>query len=83
MQEVSGDRKEAPVKGGVMTQDKPGLIPYAVLLLRVRNLIAAREFNIAQANRELQCGDGWLFDHAQADREYAAEIDKLWGMEVI
>jgi len=48
------------------------------LALRIRNLIAAREFNTAQANRELQCGDGWLCDHGQYDRELADEIDELF-----
>jgi hypothetical protein len=48
-----------------------------LLLLRIRNLIAAREANTAEANRELQSGDGWLRDHAQEDRVLAAEIDKL------
>ena len=49
-----------------------------LLALRIRNLIAAREFNTAQANRELQCGDGWLCDHGQYDRELANEIDELF-----
>ena len=44
---------------------------------RLRNLIAAREFNTAEANRELQCGDGWLCDHGQRDRELADEIEAL------
>jgi hypothetical protein len=48
-----------------------------LLELRVRNLIAAREANTAEANRELQCGDGWLCDHGQLDRELAEEIDEL------
>ena len=49
-----------------------------LLALRIRNLIAAREFNTATANRELQCGDGWLCDHGQYDRELANEIDELF-----
>lgn len=49
-----------------------------VLLLRIRNLIAAREFNTAEANRELHSGDGWLSDHAGLDRELDAEIDALF-----
>ena len=49
-----------------------------LLDLRIRNLIAEREFNTAAANRELQCGDGWLCDHGQFDRELAAEIDNLF-----
>ncbi len=49
-----------------------------LLTLRIRNLIAEREFNTAAANRELQCGGGWLCDHGQFDRELAAEIDKLF-----
>jgi hypothetical protein len=47
-----------------------------LLALRIRNLIAAREFNTAQANQET-ARDGWLWDHAQYDRELAAEIDAL------
>jgi hypothetical protein len=39
--------------------------------------MASREFNTAEANRELQCGDGWLCDHSKYDRELAAEIDAL------
>ena len=50
-----------------------------LLALQVRNLIAAREFNTALANRELQSGDGWLWDHAAYDRELATEIDALLG----
>jgi hypothetical protein len=49
-----------------------------LLALRIRNLIAAREANTAEANRELQSGDGWLWDHGQRDRELAAEIDALF-----
>ena len=54
-----------------------------LLALRVRTLIAAREFNTAEANRELQCGDGWLCDHGQRDRELADEIDSLLGQVTI
>jgi hypothetical protein len=49
-----------------------------MLTLRIRNLIAAREANTAQANQELQSGDGWLWDHGQRDRELAAEVDALF-----
>lgn len=48
----------------------------ALLALRIRNLIAAREFNTAQANHELS-RDGWLWDHAQMDKEIAEELDAL------
>lgn len=44
-----------------------------LLLLKLRNVIACREANTAEANRELQLG-GWLFDHGQLDREYADEV---------
>jgi DTW domain-containing protein YfiP len=50
-----------------------------LLALQIRNLIAAREFNTAMANRELQSGDDWLFDHHSYDRELATEIDALFG----
>jgi len=49
----------------------------SLLALRIRNAIAAREFNAAQANQELS-RDGWLWDHAARDREFAAEIDALF-----
>lgn len=48
-----------------------------LLALRIRNLIAAREANTAESNREL-LGGGWLCDHSQIDRELAAEIDVLF-----
>jgi hypothetical protein len=48
-----------------------------LLELRIRNLIAAREANTAAANRELQCGDGWLCAHDKLDLEIAVEIDEL------
>lgn len=47
------------------------------LVLRIRNLIAAREANTAESNREL-LGGGWLCDHSQIDRELAEEIDVLF-----
>ena len=47
-----------------------------LLALRIRNLIAAREFNTAEANRELSLG-GWLSDHRHEDNNLAAEIDSL------
>ena len=53
-----------------------------LLALRIRNLIAAREFNTAQANRELQCGDGWLCDHGQYDRELADEMVRYFNVFV-
>jgi len=52
----------------------------SLLLLRIRNAVAAREFNTAEANREITSGDGWLWDHSARDRELAAEIDYLIGM---
>ena len=61
---------------------KPCISSYSstdLLALQVRNLIAAREFNTALANRELQSGDGWLGDHAAYDRELADEIEALLG----
>ena len=59
---------------------KPRISSYSstdLLALQIRNLIAAREFNTALANRELQSGDGWLWDHAAYDRELADEIEAL------
>lgn len=47
------------------------------LALQIRNLIASREFNTAQANQELSRG-GWLWDHAQYDQELAAQIESLF-----
>ena len=50
-----------------------------LLALRIRNLIAAREFNTAQANRELHSGDGWQWDHGERDKELAREIEDIEG----
>lgn len=47
-----------------------------ILLLQIRNKIAAREMNTAAANREL-CQGGWLSDHEGYDRVLSGEIAKL------
>lgn len=47
-----------------------------ILALEVANLIVAREFNTAEANRELALG-GWSSDHSYADRMYNLEIVAL------
>lgn len=70
---VMGAAVLAYLWGGMKTEK----IKIELLALRIRNLIAAREFNTATANRELQCGDGWLCDHGQYDRELSNEIDEL------
>lgn len=44
-----------------------------ILLLKIRNLVAAREMNTASANRELSLG-GWLSDHEGCDRVLSGEI---------
>ena len=49
-----------------------------LLALQIRNLVAAREFNTAIANRELQSGDDWQYDHAERDRQLADKIDVLF-----
>ncbi len=49
-----------------------------LLVLQIRNLIAAREFNTAQANQELS-REGWLWDHAEYDRQLSAQIDALFA----
>ncbi len=48
------------------------------LLLKIRNLIAAREANTAEANAELDRG-GWLSDHGRIDHEIAEEISLLFA----
>lgn len=48
-----------------------------LLALKIRNLIVSREMNLAEANRELQCGDGWLYDHVAVDRNLNQEINRL------
>jgi hypothetical protein len=53
---------------------------YSLLVLRVRNLIAAREFNTAAANREMQCYGEWRCDHERLDQEIAKEIDSLMAL---
>jgi len=49
-----------------------------LLALRIRNLIAAREFNTAAAQFESTHLNGWQTDHGQYDRELANEIDELF-----
>ena len=49
-----------------------------LLLLKISNLIAAREANTAAANRELALG-GWLSDHDQYDAEMSADIESLFA----
>ena len=49
-----------------------------LLRLKLRNLIAAREFNTAAANQELSRG-GWLWDHARMDSELAEQIEKWFA----
>jgi hypothetical protein len=50
-----------------------------MLALRIRNLIAAREFNTSQANRELQSGGDWQWDHGERDKELARKIEDIEG----
>ncbi len=45
-------------------------------LLKIRNIIATREMNTAQANLELSNG-GWLCDHAEYDRVLQADVDEI------
>lgn len=45
-------------------------------LLKIRNLIAARESNTAQANMETS-RDGWLCDHAFIDGQLSVEVQSL------
>jgi len=45
--------------------------------LRIRNLIAEREFNTATANREIAAFGEWRCDHAALDREIEAAIAAL------
>lgn len=52
-------------------------VEVTLLLLQLRNAIAAREFNTAAANREANCGDNWLSDHYTRDLELEAEINNL------
>ncbi len=46
-------------------------------LLKIRNLIASREMNTAEANRELDLG-GWLSDHSGWDKDLQMAIQKLF-----
>ena len=67
--------------GHARTCSKRGLSPVPsnpLLALQIRNLIAEREFNTALANRELQSGDDWHFDHAEYDRQLADKIAELF-----
>ena len=45
--------------------------------LKVRKLIELCKMENNLAEHEDHHGDGWLYDHAQSIREYAAEIDAL------
>ena len=47
-----------------------------LILLRIKNLIASKEFNTAEANRELAL-DGWQTDHSTLYNMYEAEIQSL------
>jgi hypothetical protein len=46
-------------------------------LLQLRNIVAAREFNTAMANRELQECGGWSWDYKAIDIHYAEAFDDL------
>lgn len=45
--------------------------------LRIRSLIADKELNVAEANRELAIG-GWLSDHYAHNTAINQEIDRLF-----
>jgi len=45
-------------------------------LLKIRSLIADKEFEIALANRELQLG-GWISDHQRSINCIEFEIEEL------
>jgi hypothetical protein len=47
------------------------------VLLKIRSLIADKEFNTALANRELANG-GWTYDHQHEHNCIDAEIVKLF-----
>ena len=46
-------------------------------LIRLRNIVAAREFNTAMANRDLQECGGWSLDYTAADNHYAEAFNNL------
>ena len=45
--------------------------------LKVEKLLQLCSMENNLSERETKHGDGWLYDHAQCIREYAAEIDAL------
>ena len=45
--------------------------------LQIRKLLQLMEMENNLARREVECGDGWLYDHAQTIREYVAMVDAL------
>ena len=45
--------------------------------LRAEELIQLMRMENNAAEYEVHCGDGWRYDHAQAIREYATELDAL------
>ena len=48
-----------------------------LILLRIRDLIATKEFEIAQANYETHRYGEWRSDHGSAIHYYDIEIEKL------
>lgn len=60
-----------------LPDDAPAAPDDAERALRIRNLIAEREFNTACANRELTQFGEWRWDHEAADREIEAAIARL------
>jgi hypothetical protein len=47
------------------------------LMLKLRNKIASKEFEISLANKELQSAGGWLYAHDLSVNEINAAIDFL------
>jgi hypothetical protein len=51
--------------------------PEEIILLKIRNLIADKEMEVAIANKEMDLGN-WLCDHALIVRELDNEIQQLF-----
>lgn len=76
---VNDDATDAALAAleAALPDDAPAAPDDAERALRIRNLIAEREFNTACANRELTQFGEWRWDHEAADREIEAAIARL------
>lgn len=86
IREVDGNHSlgAAALAEAILSHPQIGMVQLApagqsseLIKMRIRNLIASREFNTAEANRELTVLGNWRCDHAGFDRELLEEINDL------